>query len=151
MYIRVHSVLYILWFCQLCNVTYPPLQYHIQWFQLWYFKILFLFIYFFRLYQVLVVACMWDLVSWPGIEPGPPALGARTLTHWTTREVPGLFKKKHPRRFIGIAKLRTTDLTRNQEQTNWELSHDCYFFKFLIWFSVMINSKIKRDQGVNLK
>ena len=31
---------------------------------------------------------MWDLVPWPGIEPGTPALGAGTLSHWTTREVP---------------------------------------------------------------
>ena len=31
---------------------------------------------------------MRDLVPWPGIEPGPPALGAQSLTHWTTREVP---------------------------------------------------------------
>ena len=31
---------------------------------------------------------MWDLVSWPGIEPGFPALGAWNLSHWTTREVP---------------------------------------------------------------
>ena len=23
---------------------------------------------------------MWDLVPWPGIEPGPPALGAQVLT-----------------------------------------------------------------------
>ena len=28
------------------------------------------------------------LISWPGIEPGPPALGAQTLSHWTAREVP---------------------------------------------------------------
>ena len=28
------------------------------------------------------------LVSWPGIEPRPPALGAWSLSHWTTREVP---------------------------------------------------------------
>ena len=35
----------------------------------------------------LVVA--WRIsVPWPGIEPGPPALGARSLSHWTTREVP---------------------------------------------------------------
>ena len=45
---------------------------------------------------------MWDLqlwcvnswlrlVSWPGIEPGPSALGAWSLRHWTTREVPLLF------------------------------------------------------------
>ena len=31
---------------------------------------------------------MWDLVPWPGIEPGPPALGAWSLSHWTSREVP---------------------------------------------------------------
>ena len=31
---------------------------------------------------------MWDLVPWPGIEPGSPALGAWSLSHWTTREVP---------------------------------------------------------------
>ena len=31
---------------------------------------------------------MWDLVPRPGIEPGLPALEVRSLTHWTTREVP---------------------------------------------------------------
>ena len=31
---------------------------------------------------------MQDLVPWPGIEPRSPALGARSLNHWTTREVP---------------------------------------------------------------
>ena len=31
---------------------------------------------------------MLDLVPWPGIEPQPPALGVRSLSHWTTREVP---------------------------------------------------------------
>ena len=36
----------------------------------------------------LVVACMWDLVPLPGIEPGPPALGAWSLIHCATREVP---------------------------------------------------------------
>ena len=41
---------------------------------------------------LLVAACMWDLVPWPGVKPGPPALGAQSLTHWTTREVP----KMHP-------------------------------------------------------
>ena len=32
---------------------------------------------------------MWDLVPWPGIKPRAPTLGARSLSHWTTREVPG--------------------------------------------------------------
>ena len=30
---------------------------------------------------------VWDLVPRPGIEHGPPALGAWTLSHWTTSEV----------------------------------------------------------------
>ena len=35
------------------------------------------------------VSCgMWDLGPWPGIKPWPPALGAQSLNHRTTREVP---------------------------------------------------------------
>ena len=30
----------------------------------------------------------WDLVSPPGIKPGPPALRAPSLSHWNTRDVP---------------------------------------------------------------
>ena len=32
---------------------------------------------------------MWCLVPWPGIEPRPPALGARSRSRWTAREAPG--------------------------------------------------------------
>ena len=38
-----------------------------------------------------VVACMWDLVPWPGIEPRPLALRVQSLTHWTTSKVPAIF------------------------------------------------------------
>ena len=31
---------------------------------------------------------MWYLIPWLGIEPGPPASRAQSLSHWTTREVP---------------------------------------------------------------
>ena len=31
---------------------------------------------------------MWNLVPGSGIEPGSSALGALSLNHWTTREVP---------------------------------------------------------------
>ena len=31
---------------------------------------------------------MWDLVPWPWINPRSPALGTRSLSHGTTREVP---------------------------------------------------------------
>ena len=32
--------------------------------------------------------CMWHLVPWPGIETRSLALGAPSLSHWATREVP---------------------------------------------------------------
>ena len=34
---------------------------------------------------------MQDLVPRPGIEPGPSALGAWSIGHWTTREVPSMY------------------------------------------------------------
>ena len=39
---------------------------------------------------------LWDLVPWPRREPRPPALGALSLSHWTTIEVPklGSFKQQ---------------------------------------------------------
>lgn len=33
----------------------------------------------------------WDLVPWPGIEPRRPALGVRSHSHWTIREVTHCF------------------------------------------------------------
>ena len=54
------------------------------------FFLIYLFIW---LHWVLVAACrifscgMWDLAPWPGIKPRPLALGAWSLSHWTTREV----------------------------------------------------------------
>ena len=59
------------------------------------------FLIFIWLHQVLAVAhrslicgirtgscSVWDLVPWPGVEPGPPTLGAQSFSHCTTREVP---------------------------------------------------------------
>ena len=53
---------------------------------------------FFRLHEVCTscgmqtLSCgLWDLVLWPGIEPRNPALGAWSLSHRTTREVPRSF------------------------------------------------------------
>ena len=34
---------------------------------------------------------IWDLLPWRGVELRPPALGAWSLSHWTTKEVPGDF------------------------------------------------------------
>ena len=38
---------------------------------------------------------MWDLVPWQVIESGPSPLGAWSLSHWTTREVPRSIKIKY--------------------------------------------------------
>ena len=48
-------------------------------------KKMFLFIY---LAMIGLSCSMWDLVLWPGIKPEPPALGAWSFSHWTTRDVP---------------------------------------------------------------
>ena len=59
----------------------------------------FFFFFFFELHWVLVAAFrffslgMWELLPWPGIKSGPPAVGARSLSHWTVREVPKAFFK----------------------------------------------------------
>ena len=42
---------------------------------------------------------MWDLVLWPGIKPGSPALGTWCLSHWTTRKFASL-SRFIPRYFI---------------------------------------------------
>ena len=58
---------------------------------------MYLVVFFFWLHQALfgahVTFCcsIWDLVPWPGNEPGTPALGAWSLSHWNTREVPDFF------------------------------------------------------------
>ena len=56
-----------------------------------------IFIYLFIwLCQVLVEAfgifscVLWDPIPRPGTESRPPALGAQSLSHWTTRQVPPL-------------------------------------------------------------
>ena len=38
-------------------------------------------------YDIWILCCgMWDLVPWPGMEPGPPALGVWSLSLWTPRK-----------------------------------------------------------------
>ena len=47
----------------------------------------FVFIYLFIHLAALGLSCdMWNLVPWPGSEIGSPALGAWSLSYWSTRE-----------------------------------------------------------------
>ena len=54
--------------------------------------IFFLFLIFIYLAVLGLSYSTWDLVPWPGIEPGLSALGAWSLNHWTPREVPPYLK-----------------------------------------------------------
>lgn len=56
---------------------------------------------------VLGLSCR--MFPWLGIEPRPPALGARSLNHWTIREVPlGLaFELEQPKSRMDILKPST--------------------------------------------
>ena len=84
--------------------------------------------------QVLVRACRifsfgmqtlscitWDLVPWSGIKPGPTALGVRSLSHWTTREVPDW-----------ILSLKNLKMCMTFMETNWKCEHQldsCIVFR----------------------
>ena len=97
---------------------------------------------------------MWDLVPWPGIEPGSPALGAQSLSHWTTREVPMNQFDYFPRDFISktiftfychtrvlLGAKAPTSISINMLQfLRWkklktgERSEVSYMYSFLIFF-----------------
>ena len=44
------------------------------------------------------------LIPWPGIKPMPPAVEAQSVNHWTSREVPQLFKKFSIKKDLGKIK-----------------------------------------------
>ena len=47
-----------------------------------------------------IISCgMWDLVPQLRIEPRPSAVGAWSLSHWTTREVPDFIRQEKMRIF----------------------------------------------------
>ena len=55
---------------------------------------------------ILIFTCgMWDLVPQPGTEPGTLQRGVRSLSRWTTREVPGFsFLILHPGESVSVTK-----------------------------------------------
>ena len=73
-------------------------------------------------FQQLLVVAMWDLVPWSGIEPGPPALGVWSLSHWTT-------KKSHEGLFWPLASCLgwpVGTLTRNWKEGCLCLQHPAW-------------------------
>ena len=64
----------------------------------------------------LLVVSRRNLAPWPGIEQGPPALGAWHLSHWTTREVsPQMFLIRNTAFFWG--RTQKTIITVLHQQT----------------------------------
>ena len=90
--------------------------------------------------ELSVAACVWDLVPWPGIEPRPLALGARSLNHCTTREVPNLW-------------FSITLFLCEQWHTSWNSllsSALSGFWKAATDFSKKITHEWQSELGINL-
>ena len=87
-------------YCDIKFVSFPPLTYVYNRVEL---IRIFRYLFIFKIFKVFIhlaaldFSCgMQDLDPQPGIKPRLPALGAPSLSHWTTREVPKhLFLKQH--------------------------------------------------------
>ena len=117
----------------------------IQFSKTWYYYLwpyLFLLIFIFIYLAALGLSgSVWALVSWPEIEPGPPAQGAQSLSHWTTKEVPlalslsyqithSTWYKKHHFPLVFISPCVTTISVRSA----WNHSNGLFFESFLIFY-----------------
>ena len=93
---------------------------------------------------------MWNLVPHPGIEPRPPALGAQSLSHWTTKEVPialslalslsyqithSIWYKKHHFLLIFISPCVTTISVRSASNHSNGLFFESFLLLLLSCFS----------------
>ena len=90
-------------------------------------------------------------VPWPGMEPRPSALGARSLTHWTTREVP-----------VHALFLTSVTMTFLLDSCHTSLGVHCYFisehFPFSLFYlhisysanSLRVSSPLERIHSQDL-
>ena len=69
---------------------------------------------------------MWDLVPQPGLEPGAPALGAQSFSHWTPREAPQLVNQVLPALLTASSVCTATSCTA-QLQALWEQNQGICF------------------------
>ena len=83
---------------------------------------------------VLSLSCsIWNLVPWPGIEPGAPALRVWSLSHWTTREVLGNdVSSSQSGRISGRSKIRNPGLATGPNETLF-CSHQMILRGWLSW------------------
>ena len=83
---------------------------------------------------------MRDLVPWPGTELRPPALGAWSLSHWTTRQVPlclffkgswSLFSSSKPAAWHPLISLWPTFVTPSYKDP-MKYVHKFVFYSFCV-------------------
>ena len=97
----------------------------------------------------LIAACrtfscgMWDLVPWPGIEPGPPELATWSLSHWTTREVPTTtyfcFIKSHSFFMDAISSFENSEILRSLFLYYYFYFLICVFSYFLAFLRMSVD------------
>ena len=96
---------------------------------------------------------MWDLVPWPGTEPGAPALEVWSLSHWTTREVPphGILNERGHQ-----VLLLTLPTLREQGSPGWGFceagtharTHTHTHSRSLSWNNAVVYGRVPRRCGV---
>ena len=78
-----------------------------------------------------ISCCMWDLVPWPGIELQTLALGAWSLSHRTTTEVPQASSLERPRKESTLWEKgeRKVGKQRGREEEREEVKEKKYFIE----------------------
>ena len=101
-------------------------------------------------HRIFDLSCgIWDLVPWPEIEPGSPALGAWSLSHWTTRKfpTPPFFIEDVPRLRSSTAWVQFSDAPIRSYMDLHKLP-DAFLVHFSHWY--MPPWVIVRNKLVNL-
>ena len=81
-------------------------------------------------HRIFALSCgMWDPVPQPGMEPGPPARGMLSLSHWTTR---GVSAQLIQDRSKAHSKEGNVDVLTSEERSRGSLGH-------LHWGSVVFS------------
>ena len=97
--------------------------------------------------------CLQALVPWPGIEPGLAALRARSLSQWTTREVPAIILIKADGSGASRFSLLPSPLSliahsaviKKQPTLGWNLA-----LWFSVFFDVLLGGRRQALSGVRV-
>ena len=127
-----------------CSWTRSRRQYNVN---ITFFKFIFIYLLMW-LYWVLAMMCgifscsMCYLVPWPGVEPGSPALGAWSLSLWSTKEetqCENFYLCKETKKFMWLTLFQFLLYYYGLEPNQWYLwSMSVFFYFFLDLFFVSL-------------